>query len=104
MQFTLLLVCDLYLQASIFNKFQYNFQKRLTEKSTQNEAAELEIYNLKLSSSNLEKKFNDIKLSKTEQLSSFQDEIQGKEELIQELQSIIKGVFNHSSKILNLII
>lgn len=66
-------------------------EKRLTSKSSQNEEAALEIYNLKLSITSYEDKIKSSKLASAEQLSSFQEEIKGKEELIQELQSIIKA-------------
>ena len=66
-------------------------QKRLTSKSSQNEEAALEIYNLKISIESYEGKLKASKTAHAEQLTSFQEEIKGKEELIQELQSIIKG-------------
>ena len=68
-----------------------NLKKRLTSKSSQNEEAALEIYNLKLSIESYEGKLKASKSANAEQLTSFQEEIKGKEELIQELQSIIKG-------------
>ena len=66
-------------------------KKRLTSKSSQNEEAALEIYNLKISIESYEGKLKASKSAHAEQLTSFQEEIKGKEELIQELQSIIKG-------------
>ena len=66
-------------------------KKRLTSKSSQNEEAALEIYHLKISIESYEDKLKASKSANAEQLTSFQEEIKGKEELIQELQSIIKG-------------
>ena len=66
-------------------------KKRLTSKSSQNEEAALEIYHLKITIESYEDKLKASKSANAEQLTSFQEEIKGKEELIQELQSIIKG-------------
>ena len=51
----------------------------------------MEIYHLKISIDSYEDKLKASKSANAEQLTSFQEEIKGKEELIQELQSIIKG-------------
>ena len=82
--------CALLLRLSAIFLFAI-IKKRLTSKSSQNEEAALEIYNLKISIESYEGKLKASKSAHAEQLTSFQEEIKGKEELIQELQSIIKG-------------